>query len=99
MWVMEGWELIYMEWKVIGIIAAIGTTSGFIPQVLKGMRTKKLEDVSPMMYTFMLCGFTLWLAYGIHLRDFIIIGANAAALSFSAFILILRYKYSKLGGK
>ncbi len=88
-----------MEWKVIGIIAAIGTTSGFIPQVIRGMRTKKLEDVSPMMYSFMIFGFTLWLSYGIHLKDIIIVGANMAALSFSVFILVLRYRYAKLGGK
>ncbi|MDR4504043.1 MAG: SemiSWEET transporter [Candidatus Scalindua sp.] len=88
-----------MEWKIIGIIAAIGTTSGFIPQVIRGMRTKKLEDVSPLMYSFLLFGFTLWLFYGLHLKDIIIIGANVAAMLFSAFILILRYKYSKLGKK
>ncbi|MCP4986060.1 MAG: hypothetical protein GY928_08315 [Colwellia sp.] len=88
-----------MLWKVIGIVAAIGTTSGFIPQVIKGIRTKKLEDVSPMMYTFMIFGFTLWLSYGVHLKVFIIIGANVAALSFSIFILILRHRYIKLGKK
>lgn len=82
-----------MEWKIVGIIAAISTTTGFIPQVIKGMRTKKLEDVSPMMYTIMLFGFSMWLSYGIHLKDVIIIGANIAALSFSVFILALRYKY------
>lgn len=84
-----------MEWKIVGIIAAIGTTSGFIPQLLRGIRTKKLEDVSPIMYVFMVFGFIMWLFYGIHLGDVIIIGANAAALTFSLFILILRHKYLK----
>ncbi|MHC4183988.1 MAG: SemiSWEET family sugar transporter [Planctomycetota bacterium] len=84
-----------MEWKIVGIIAAIGTTSGFIPQLLRGIRTKKLEDVSPIMYMFLIFGFIMWLFYGIHLGDVIIIGANAVALSFSVFILILRYKYLK----
>jgi MtN3 and saliva related transmembrane protein len=82
-----------MEWKIVGIIAAVGTTSGFIPQVIRGIRTKKLEDVSPTMYIIMIFGFSMWLSYGVHLKDIIIIGANLVALSFSAFILILRYKY------
>ena len=82
-----------MEWKIVGIIAAISTTSGFIPQVIKGIRTKRLEDVSPIMYIIMIFGFLMWLFYGIHLKDVIIIGANVLALSLSAFILILRYKY------
>ncbi len=82
-----------MEWKIVGIIAAVSTTSGFIPQVISGVRTKKLEDVSPVMYIIMILGFSMWLSYGFHLKDVIIIGANVAALSFSAFILVLRYKY------
>ena len=84
-----------MEWKIIGVIAAICTTSGFIPQIIKGIRTKKLEDVSPTMYTFLAIGVSLWLAYGVHLKDVIIIGANGAALIFSIVILSLRYKYLK----
>ena len=82
-----------MEWKIVGVIAAISTTSGFIPQLIRGIRTKRLEDVSPVMYMLMIFGFIMWLFYGIHLKDVIIIGANVLALSFSAFILILRYKY------
>ena len=38
-----------MEWKIIGIIAAVCTTSGFIPQIIRGLRTKRLDDVSPVM--------------------------------------------------
>jgi MtN3 and saliva related transmembrane protein len=84
-----------MEWKIVGIIAAVCTTAGFIPQIIRGMRTKKLDDVSPVMYTLLIFGLTLWLSYGVHLKDMIIIVANAAALSFSVFILILRYKYMR----
>ncbi len=84
-----------MEWKIVGIIAAIGTTSGFIPQIIRAIRTKRLDDVSPVMYMFLIFGLSLWLLYGIHLEDMIIILANAVGLSFSIFILILRFKYSR----
>ncbi|MGR3174757.1 MAG: PQ-loop domain-containing transporter [Candidatus Scalindua sp.] len=30
-----------MEWKIVGIIAAVCTTTGFIPQIIRGVRTKK----------------------------------------------------------
>jgi|TARA_B100000959_G_scaffold135192_1_gene142051 MtN3 and saliva related transmembrane protein len=88
-------ELDYMEWKIVGIIAAVCTTTGFIPQIIRGVRTKKLEDISPIMYILLIIGLSLWLSYGIHLKDMIIIGANAAAIAFSGFILILRYKYMR----
>ncbi|MFQ5687288.1 MAG: SemiSWEET family sugar transporter [Candidatus Scalindua sp.] len=84
-----------MEWEIVGIGAAIGTTSNFIPQIIRGIRTKRLDDVSPIMYIFLIFGLSMWLAYGAHLKDVIIIAANAAAIAFSVFILILRYKYMR----
>ncbi len=84
-----------MEWEIVGIGAAIGTTSGFIPQIIRGMRTKRLDDVSPIMYVLLIFGLSLWLSYGVHLKDMIIIAANAVAIVLSAFILILRYKYMR----
>ncbi len=84
-----------MEWKIVGIIAAICTTSGFIPQIVRGMRTKRLDDVSPVMYTLLILGLALWLSYGVYLEDMIIIVANAVGLVFSLFIVCLRYKYMR----
>ena len=84
-----------MEWKIVGIVAAVCTTTGFIPQIIRGVRTKKLEDISPIMYVLLIIGLSLWLSYGVHLKDMIIIVANAAAIAFSVFILILRYKYMR----
>ncbi len=86
---------LYMEWKIVGIIAAVCTTSGFIPQIMRGVRTKRLDDVSPVMYVLLIIGLSLWLSYGIHIEDMIIIVANAAALAFSVFIISLRFKYMK----
>lgn len=82
-----------MEWKIVGIMAAVCTTIGFIPQIVKGIQTKRLDDVSPAMYILLMFGVSLWISYGIHLGDMIIIVANSVAASFSALILILRYKY------
>ena len=82
-----------MEWKIMGILAAVCTTSGFIPQLIRGVRTKRLDDVSPLMYTTMIFGFLMWISYGVHLKDVIIIGANVVAVALSVSILILRYKY------
>ena len=84
-----------MEWKIVGIIAAVCTTSGFIPQIIRGIRTKRLDDISPVMYTLLILGLSLWMSYGIHIEDMIIIVANATGLAFSIFIIFLRFKYMK----
>ncbi len=84
-----------MEWKIVGIIAAACTTSGFIPQIIKGVRTKRLDDVSPVMCMLLIFGLSLWLTYGIHIEDMIIIVANAFGVLFSIIIIVLRFKYMR----
>ncbi len=84
-----------MEWKVVGIIAAVCTTSGFIPQIIRGLRTKRLDDVSPCMCMLLIFGLSMWFSYGVHLKDMIIIVANAFGVLFSIIIIILRYKYMR----
>jgi MtN3 and saliva related transmembrane protein len=84
-----------MEWKIVGIIAAICTTSGFIPQIIRGLRTKRLDDVSPVMCMLLIFGLSLWLSYGIHIEDMIIIVANAFGVLFSIIIISLRFKYMR----
>ena len=84
-----------MEWKIVGIIAAVCTTSGFIPQIIRGIRTKRLDDVSPVMCMLLIFGLSLWLSYGIHIEDMIIIVANAFGVLFSIIIITLRFKYMR----
>lgn len=84
-----------MEWEIVGIIAAVCTTSGFIPQIVRGIRTKRLDDISPVMYMLLIVGLSLWLTYGIHIEDMIIVVANGTGLAFSLFIFFLRFKYTR----
>ena len=82
-----------MIWQLIGIIASITVTSGFIPQIIKAVKTKKLDDVSPGMYMLIIFGMAMWILYGFHLSDPILIAANIAGLTLSTTILMLRFKY------
>ena len=52
---------------------------GFVPQILKMWKTRSAEDVSGLTLIQFGAGVTLWMLYGIHLRDSIIIGANAVS--------------------
>ncbi|MCK6467900.1 MAG: SemiSWEET transporter [Candidatus Brocadia sinica] len=79
-----------MLWSIMGTIAAICTTVGFIPQIIRGIKTRELRDVSPVMLTLLLVGCSLWLVYGVHLKNPIIALANGFTLSFVMTILLLR---------
>lgn len=88
-----------MLWSILGTIAAICTTVGFIPQIIRGIKTRELKDVSPTMLTLLVIGCSLWLVYGIHLKNPIIILANGFTLSFVLTILSLRFFFKRNGQK
>jgi MtN3 and saliva related transmembrane protein len=70
-----------MVWTIIGVAAASLTTFGFVPQIFKMWKTGSVKDVSGLTLVQFGAGVALWMVYGIHLRDFIIIGANATSLA------------------
>lgn len=83
-----------MFWNVIGVTAAVLTTFGFLPQILKMWRTKSAEDVSGLMLIQYGAGIAFWIFYGIHLTDWIIIGANVISLATILIAVGLHFKLS-----
>ncbi|HIH43612.1 MAG TPA: hypothetical protein HA257_00585 [Candidatus Methanoperedenaceae archaeon] len=84
-----------MDWYIVGLIAAVLTTFGFVPQILKMRKTKSVNDVSlPMLYQYAL-GVFLWALYGMHLGDYIIIGANIVSFITLVATIALYYHYGK----
>lgn len=83
-----------MLWDIIGSVAAMLTMFGFAPQVIKMLRTKSVGDLSlPMLFQFS-AGVFLWLLYGIHLQDFIIIVANLVTFIIVIIAIILYLVYN-----
>lgn len=76
----------------IGLLAAVGTTTAFIPQVIQIIKTKNTRGVSLFMYIIFTSGIILWLTYGLLLNDVPIIIANAITLILAATILFLKIK-------
>ena len=73
--------------SVVGIVAAILTTSAFVPQAWKIIKEKKVSDLSLTMYIMMFVGQVCWLVYGIFLEDAPLIAANIVGGSLSGTIL------------
>lgn len=82
-------------YSVVGITAAICTSSGLIPQAVKGLKTKSLQDVSSGMLMILALGTFLWVIYGIHMHDYIIMWANIVTCSFALIILGMKYAYRR----
>ena len=88
-------ELDEVTMGVIGIIAGILILSGWVPQIVKGYRSKKLDDVSPYLMILIFAGAVLWFIYGIALDDVYIMGVNIAAMVLTMIVLSMKLKYEK----
>lgn len=81
--------------QILGIGAGFITCCSMIPQLVKIIKEKKAEDVSPLMLIVLMCGLGLWVAYGIMKEDWPIIITNSFSVLLNAVVLILRYKYDR----
>ncbi len=79
---------------VLGYLAAIGTTSSFIPQAYKVFKTKKTDDLSLGMFLFFCLGTCLWLIYGLLVRSYPVAVANFVTLILAAYILYMKIRNS-----
>jgi MtN3 and saliva related transmembrane protein len=84
-----------MVWTIVGVAAASLTMFGFVPQIIKMWKTRSVKDVSGLTLIQFGVGVLLWMLYGIHLHDFIIIGANAISLATILIALGLYLKFNQ----
>ena len=80
---------------ILGSIASALVTSSFIPQIIRGYKTKHLEDVSYWLMIMICIGMSLWIVYGAIKQDYVIIGANISTIALNMVLLGLKVKYSK----
>ncbi len=78
---------------VIGYVAAVCTTTSFMPQVIQTWKTRSAKDLNMKMYLVLCAGLFLWLLYGVFTSSLPIIIANALSLFLALVILFLKLKY------
>jgi len=80
-------------WTILGLAAGFLTTVGFVPQIIKGYRTKHMGDVSMTMPLLLGLGMLLWLAYGVTLGNLPIVLWNAIGFTLNMVLLFLKRRY------
>ncbi len=85
--------------SLVGVAAAVLTTSSFLPQMIKAYRTKSMHDVSRYLMSMFATGTVLWMVYGIYKSDLVIVGANAIATVFNVVLLFMKFSYGKTATK
>lgn len=86
---MNGWT------ELLGYSAACLTTLSFVPQAWRTFRTRDVSGISAGMYGVFSLGVALWLAYGLALRAWPIVVANAVTLVLALFILLMKRQYGR----
>ena len=84
-----------MNIDIFGYFAAILTTTAFLPQLLKTIKTKKADDVSLSTLIMFIIGVFSWIIYGYKISSAPILFANLITLILNLSILISKIYFSK----
>lgn len=82
----------------IGFVAGFLTMIAFLPQIIKTLRSKQVEDIALSFCVFNAMAASLWTAYGILIRELPLIVPNAIATALAFTFLFLKLKYRSPGG-
>ncbi|AYM99761.1 SemiSWEET transporter [Chryseobacterium sp. 3008163] len=83
-----------MDVNILGIVAGFLTSIAMIPQLIKVIKEKNVEDLSWVMILVLICGLSLWVWYGFIQDELPIILSNAFAVlvNLTLFICYLLFR-------
>jgi len=84
-----------MDVNVLGIVAGFLTSISMIPQLIKVIKEKNVEDLSLVMILVLICGLSLWVWYGILQNELPIILSNAFAVLVNLTLLVCFISFRK----
>jgi len=79
--------------EFLGLLAGAITSIGFLPQIFRGYKTKKLDDISIYMPVVLAIGMTLWLIYGLLIEALAVVVANAFGVTCCLVLIIMKKIY------
>lgn len=82
-----------MEW--IGIVAGVLTAISMLPQLVKVVKEKHVEDLSIAMLLSLIAGLVLWVVYGFIRKDQPLIYTNMFSVAVNLALVFFRVKYSR----
>ena len=84
-----------MNVDIFGYFAAILTTTAFLPQLIKTLKTEKADDVSLTTLIMFIIGVLSWIIYGYKISSYPILIANFITLILNFLILISKIYFQK----
>lgn len=82
-----------MDTNILGIVAGILTSVAMLPQLIKVLKEKNVEDISWLMSAILITGLSLWVWFGILKEEWSIILSNGFAVLVNVVLLVFLFKY------
>jgi len=80
--------------EIIGAIAAFLTTTSFLPQAIRTIKTRDTSGISLAMYLMFVVGVAFWLVYGLLLENMVILVSNFITFVLAGLVLVVKIKNS-----
>ncbi|KFF19970.1 SemiSWEET transporter [Chryseobacterium sp. JM1] len=84
-----------MNENILGIVAGVLTSISMIPQLIKVIKEKNVDDISLVMLLVLISGLSLWVWYGFKKDELPIILSNAFAVLVNISLLVSYMIYKK----
>lgn len=78
--------------EIVGFSASLLSVLNQFPQAIKVFKSQDTHSISLIMYCIVVVAITLWLVYGIMLKDSPLIWANTFSLFPIVYILFIKLK-------
>ncbi len=80
---------------MVGILAGVLTSTAMIPQLIKTIKEKNAENISPFMVIILILGTGTWSYYGVLKDDLPIIITNGFSCLVNSVMLFFKVKFTK----
>lgn len=84
-----------MAKTILATLATLCVVSSYIPQIVKGYKTKSLKDISLAFLVVIIVGTVLWIFYGLLNQDYVFLLANSIILIFAICLISMKIVYGK----
>jgi MtN3 and saliva related transmembrane protein len=82
--------------KILGLTAGTISSIAFLPQVIHVWKTRSAKDLSLNMLGLLTVSVSMWLAYGILVKDVAIIYTNSMVLAMCLILLFFKFKFKQM---
>ncbi|MGL4243404.1 MAG: SemiSWEET family sugar transporter [Beijerinckiaceae bacterium] len=77
----------------VGTVAAVLTTTAFLPQAVRTIRSRQTRDISLWTQAMLFVGNNLWLFYGVLLGSWPLIIGNVVGFFLVGTILVMKIRH------